>query len=361
MTRLQPQPAPDALDTLPPLLPRLDPIARLPILILFPHSRCNCRCLMCDIWRATTRDELAAVDVARWLDEWRGLGVRRVVLSGGEALLHSHLWELCEHLRAAGIGITILSTGLLLRRRAADLVRYCDDVVVSLDGPQPVHDRIRNVPRAYERLADGVAAVKAADPRVLVTGRCTVQRANFRHLRETVDAAHALGLDRISFLAADVSSEAFNRPGGWDGERVEQVALEAGDLPLLAAEIDALERERAADFASGYIAEPALKLRRRLHQYYAALHGQGDFFPNTCNAPWVSTVIEADGTVRPCFFQPPLGNIHQAGSLDALLNSPEAIAWRQGLDTHRDAICRRCVCTLSLRENDERGTMNEER
>jgi MoaA/NifB/PqqE/SkfB family radical SAM enzyme len=351
MTRLRPQPVPEPLDASPlPPLPRVDPITRLPILILFPHSRCNCRCLMCDIWRVTTRDELSAADIAGWLEEWRGLGVRRVVLSGGEALLHAHLWELCDHLRAVGIGITILSTGLLLRRHAAELVRRCDDVVVSLDGPRLLHDQIRNIPRAYERLAEGVAAVKRADARVLVTGRCTVQHDNFRSLRATVAAAHELGLDRISFLAADVSSEAFNRPGGWDTDRVAQVALEPDDLPLLAAELDALESECAADFADGYIAESPLKLRRRLYQYYAALLGQGDFFPNDCNAPWVSSVIEADGTVRPCFFQPPLGNIYQSGSLDAILNSPEALAWRQGLDTHRDAICRRCVCTLSLRD-----------
>jgi MoaA/NifB/PqqE/SkfB family radical SAM enzyme len=354
MTRLQPQPAPDApATTLPPPLPRVDPITRLPILILYPHSRCNCRCLMCDIWRATTRSELPAEAVAGWLAEWRALGVQRVVLSGGEALLHSRLWELCDHLRAAGMGITVLSTGLLLRRHAAELVRRCDDVVVSLDGPQPLHDQIRNIPRAYARLAEGVAAVKAADPRVLVTARCTVQRANFQQIRATVAASHELGLDRISFLSADVSSEAFNRPGGWDGERVAQVALEPEDLPLLAAELDALEREHAEDFAAGYIAEPPIKLRRRLYQYYAALLGQGDFYPNSCNAPWVSTVIESDGTVRPCFFQPPLGNIFEASSLDAILNSPEALAWRSGLDTQRDAICRKCVCTLSLREADD--------
>ncbi len=356
MTILHPQPTPVRPDmTLPPPLPRIDPITHLPILILFPHSRCNCRCLMCDIWRATTKTEIAPDDVARWIDEWRSLGVRRVVLSGGEALLHSRLWELCDHLRAADIGITILSTGLLLRRHAAELVRRCDDVVVSLDGPQPIHDQIRNVPRAYERLAEGIAAVKVADPNVLVTGRCTIQRSNFHSLRATVEAAHALGLDRISFLAADVSSEAFNRPGGWDDDRVGQVALEPDDLPLLAAEIDALERECTGDFAAGYIAESPLKLRRRLSQYYAALLGQGEFFPNICNAPWVSSVIESNGTVRPCFFQPPLGNIYEAGSLDAILNSPEAIAWRQGLDMRRDAICRKCVCTLSLRESQPEG------
>jgi MoaA/NifB/PqqE/SkfB family radical SAM enzyme len=347
MTILDPRPMQTQEERHVPLS-RTDPVTQLPILILFPHSRCNCRCVMCDIWRGTTRTELDADKIASWISEWRALGVRRVVLSGGEALMHSNLWELCDHLRAAEIGITVLSTGLLLRKHAVELVRRCDDVVVSLDGPRRIHDRIRNVPRAYELMGEGIAAVKAADSNVQVTGRCTVQRANYSTLREVVASAHALGLDRISFLAADVSSDAFNRPGGWDEEQADQVALDRADLPLLAAEIDALEREYAGDFASGFIAESPKKLRQRLSQYFAALLGDGDFVPNDCNAPWVSSVIESDGTVRPCFFQPPLGNIHAAGSLGAVLNSSEAIAWRQGLDVHRDAICKKCVCTLSL-------------
>ncbi len=343
-------------------------ISELPILILFPHSRCNCRCVMCDIWRSTTRDQIAPEDVARWLNEWQGLGVQRVVLSGGEALMHGRLWELAHHLRDAGIGITVLSTGLLLARHAAELVRYCDDVVVSLDGPQLVHDTIRNIPRAFTRLAEGVAAVRAAvgtrseaPPRapyaaatgggVAISGRCTVQRANFQHLRATVEAARQIGLDRISFLAADVSSEAFNRPGGWEDARAQGVALAPEDLPLLAAELAALEQAHAADFASGFIAESPLKLRRRLLQYFAAINGQGEFYPNNCNAPWVSSVVEADGTVRPCFFQPPLGNIYRDGGLEAILNAPDAVRFRQGLDPQRDEICRRCVCTLNLRKD----------
>jgi MoaA/NifB/PqqE/SkfB family radical SAM enzyme len=308
---------------------------------------------MCDIWRDTTKREIAADVVAGWIDEWRRLGVQRVVLSGGEALLHSNLWELCDTLRTAGIGITVLSTGLLLRRHAAELVRRCDDVVVSLDGPQAIHDHIRNVPRAFERLADGVAAVKEADSSVQVTARCTVQRANHTSLRATTTAARAMGLDRISFLAADVSSDAFNRPGGWDDDRAQQVALDAGDLPALSAEIEALARDHADDFASGFIAESPAKLRRRLSQYYAALLGDADFFPNDCNAPWVSSVIESDGTVRPCFFQPPLGTLASGKSLTEIVNSPEAIAWRSELDVRTNAVCRRCVCTLSLRDATE--------
>jgi Fe-coproporphyrin III synthase len=353
MTILDPQPTQTRGDRHVPL-PRLDPVTTLPILILFPHSRCNCRCLMCDIWRDPARTELQVEKIASWVAEWRALGVKRVVLSGGEALMHSRLWELCDHLRAADIGITILSTGLLLKRHAAELVKRCDDVVVSVDGPQRIHDVIRNVPRAFELMREGIAAVKDAGNHVQVTGRTTVQRSNFRALRETVAAAHELRLDKISFLAADVSTDAFNRPGGWQEERVGQVALEREDIPLLAAELDALERECADDFASGFIAESPAKLRQRLLQYYSALLGDGDFVPNNCNAPWVSSVIESDGTVRPCFFQPALGNIHTAGSLGAILNSPEAIGWRRGLDVERDAICRKCVCTLSLGADEAR-------
>jgi MoaA/NifB/PqqE/SkfB family radical SAM enzyme len=356
VTQLTPRPTvrSDQAEPSSPPLPRQDPITALPILILYPHSRCNCRCTMCDIWKNTTKAELKVEDVLGWVPEWKSLGVERVVLSGGEALMHSRLWEICEGLRAAGIRTTLLSTGLLLRRHAQDVVRYSDDVVVSLDGPRERHDAIRRIDGAFDKLADGVRAVRAADPdgAVRVSARCVVQKANHREMRATVVAAHELGVDGISFLAADVSSEAFNRPGGWGPERVSEVALDASDLPALAAELDALATQHDADFATGFIAESPDKLRRRLLQYYAALRGRGDFDPIECNAPWVSSVIETDGTVRPCFFQPPLGNLHEAGSLGAVLNSPAAQKWRLGLDTHRDEICRRCVCSLSLRAAD---------
>jgi MoaA/NifB/PqqE/SkfB family radical SAM enzyme len=334
-------------------LPRNDPIAQLPIVILYPHSRCNCRCVMCDIWRVTTKDEVDVDAVRRWLPEWERLGVRRVVLSGGEPLLHSAFPAMCGVLHEAGIGITLLSTGLLLRRHAADVVRFVDDVVVSLDGPRHVHDRIRNIPRAYEKLADGVAAVRDTGPSVSVSGRCTVQRDNFRFMRATIQAAREIGLDRISFLAADVSSTAFNRPNGWEPERVHEVALDDDDLVALAEELNALETEYEAELSSGFVAESITKLRQRLLWYFSALRGSGNFHPIECNAPWVSTVIEVDGTVRPCFFQPSLGNVHDTGSLSSVLNSPDAIAWRRGLDTHRNEICRRCVCSLALRRSDD--------
>lgn len=324
-------------------------LARLPVLLLAPHSRCNCRCVMCDIWRAPRRQELTSDQVARWIPDMTRLGVERVVLSGGEALMHSHLWTLCDHLREAGIAITLLTTGLLLERHATQVARVCDEVIVSLDGPPAVHDAIRGVSGAFDRMRRGIAAVRAAasGAAISINGRSTVQHANVGVLRDTVAAAAALPLDRVSFLAADVTSAAFNRPDGWTPERQTEVAVSVDDLTILEDQLAQLERDCAADFANGFIVESPGKLRRRLLWHFQALHGMRPFPPQRCNAPWVSSVIEADGTVRPCFFHRAIGNIHDAGGLDAVLHSAESRLFRRTLDVSTNATCRSCVCTLN--------------
>jgi MoaA/NifB/PqqE/SkfB family radical SAM enzyme len=322
-------------------------IHTLPVVVLMPHSRCNCRCVMCDIWKANRNlREISREDLAHHMDALRRLDVRWVVLSGGEALMHSNLWVLCALLKELPIRITLLSTGLLLKRHAQDVVRWCDEVIVSLDGSREIHDEIRNVPRAFDRLAEGVAALKAVDPDFRVTGRCVIQRRNYFDLPNIITAARHIGLDQISFLAVDVSTTAFNRPTPWGEERVADVALSPDEVAEFRRILEETIVRHADDFATGFIAESPDKLRR-LVRYFAALNGNGDFPPTVCNAPWVSTVVEADGTVRPCFFHRPLGNIHQQ-PLDAILNSEEAVAFRRELDVRSDPICRKCVCTLHL-------------
>lgn len=322
-------------------------IRELPILLLGPHSRCNCRCLMCDIWKGNRdRRELMAEDLEPIMADLRRLRVQRVVLTGGEPLMHSNLWQLCEMLRSAGPRLTLLSTGLLLSGNAAEVARYFDEVIVSLDGPPALHDEIRGVPRAYELLAEGIDALRSARPKLEISVRSVVQRKNFRLMSDTIESARKLGIDRISFLAADVSSEAFNRPEGWDEPRKSEVALDAGQAHELETLLEELILRHREDLGTGFLVERPEKLRD-IGRYYLALSSSAKLPTVRCNAPWVSTVIEADGTVRPCFFHAPLGNLGPA-SLREILDSEQALAFRRNLDVASDPICQRCVCSLVL-------------
>ena len=191
-----------------------------------------------------------------------------------------------------------------------------------------------------------MASLRRLRPGMAISGRCTVQKLNFDRLRETICAAKRIGLNSISFLAADLNSEAFNREGGWTPQRQEEVALTSQQVDCLEQEMESVIYEHAAAIDSGYLAEGPEKLRRIVLHFRAHL-GQSRHIAPRCNAPWVSTVIEADGTVRPCFFQCSLGNIHER-YLPAILNDNEAVSFRASLDVVNNPVCQRCVCSLYL-------------
>src|SRR4051812_17206493 len=92
-----------------------DKISALPIVILMPHSGCNCRCVMCDIWKDNKNlKQLNEEDVSTLLIVFEELGTKQVVMSGGEALLNPKFFKLCEILKQKNIHITLLSTGISL-------------------------------------------------------------------------------------------------------------------------------------------------------------------------------------------------------------------------------------------------------
>jgi MoaA/NifB/PqqE/SkfB family radical SAM enzyme len=324
-----------------------DRIKALPIVILMPHSACNCRCIMCDIWKDNKNlKQLTEKDIEGLLDSLRKFGTRQVVMSGGEALLNSNFFRFCEILNNENIKVTLLSTGLTIKKNAAQLVKWVNDIIVSVDGDEPTHDSIRNIPGAFNKLREGISEVRAIKPGYKITARTVVHRLNYLRWPAIIDSAKEIGLNQISFLPADVTSHAFNREMLWDESRQHEILLAEEDLPELKIIVHQLINDYRPEFENHFIAESTEKIYR-IYEYYAAYYGLNPFPYKKCNAPWVSTVIEADGTVRPCFFHKPIGNIRIA-SLDVILNSENAIEFRKHLDMDKNETCMKCVCYLNL-------------
>jgi MoaA/NifB/PqqE/SkfB family radical SAM enzyme len=322
-------------------------ISTLPIVILMPHSACNCRCVMCDIWKDNKNlKQLTEADVNGLLSSLKKFGTKQIVMSGGEALLNPNFFLLCAMLKKQGIHITLLSTGLTLKKNAVHLLQFVDDLIVSLDGDEATHDQIRNIQGAYQKLKEGVAHIKSIRPGFRITARTVIHKLNFRSWTAIIDSAKELGLDQISFLPADVSSHAFNREILWDKERQDDVAISESELPELKAVIERLISQYSVEFNSRFIAESPGKIDKIL-AYYCAIHDLCDFPYKKCNAPWVSTVIEPDGSVRPCFFHESIGNI-RSNSLNEILNGEKGMTFRKELDMDKNESCKKCVCYLNL-------------
>jgi MoaA/NifB/PqqE/SkfB family radical SAM enzyme len=300
---------------------------------------------MCDIWKREAHEQIRAADLERHRASLRKLGVEQVVLTGGEPLLHSDLGALCEFFREQKIRLTLLTTGLLLVKRAEEVSRWFDEVIVSIDGPWEIHDSIRRVRGAFGLISQGVAAVRGHRPGMAIACRTTVQKANHRQLCATVAAATVVGFDSISFLAADLTSEAFNRPLVWPGERQSEIALSASEVVALEEEIERLIVEHGEDIRRRFIVEGAEKLRRIPRRFREHLGQESPQSP-VCNAPWVSAVVEVDGSVRPCFFHRTVGNV-RSSTLEEVVNGEAAKSFRRSLRVSENPICRRCVCSLN--------------
>lgn len=322
----------------------------LPLVLFAPTARCNSRCVSCEWWRADGASDLSRDEIARLAEELPRFGTRLVVFTGGEPLVRPDVMELADLFRARGLVVHLLTSGLALERFAAEIAARFAEVTISLDGHTPeLYRQIRGV-NGLDAVAAGVRALRALAPGIPVRARSTIHRLNFRFLPQIAAHALELGVDQISFLAADVTSGAFNRAAGLPvvgGEDSPSLLLTADETTEMASVVDAFVAapEHARAFAERRIVPGPAGLGRLVH-YYRAQLGLAPFPPVDCNAPWTSVVIEADGAVRPCFFHAPVGNLRDRPLGELLAQAMPA--FRARLDVATDAVCTKCVCTLRV-------------
>jgi len=313
----------------------------LPLVVFFPTSRCNSRCMSCDWWKQSGADDLTIDEIGALARALPALGTRVVVFSGGEPLLRPDVFDAAEAFAAEGIALHLLTSGVLLERFADRVARHFARVCVSLDAADDrLYERIRGI-NALGTLARGVARLRCVGPGIPITARATLHRANFRELPRLIDRAKAIGLDAISFLPADVSSRAFGRA---DAPDAAGLALSGDEVREFERTVERTIAAYAGDFESGFVSESPDRLRR-LPRYYAALDGSAAFPRVACSAPWVSVVVEANGAVRPCFFHEPVGNIREA-PLGSIVGA-NLRRFREALDVGANPVCVRCVCSLN--------------
>jgi pyrroloquinoline quinone biosynthesis protein E len=112
---------------------------RIPLSVCFDLThRCTGDCVFCNLTK-DRRPEMTTAQVVRAFDELQRVGMRRVALSGGDALLRDDLEEIIAAAKARGLYVSLNSNGVRLVERAARL-RGIDGLAVSLDGGRGTHE-----------------------------------------------------------------------------------------------------------------------------------------------------------------------------------------------------------------------------
>ena len=313
-------------------------LRRLPLVTLYLTERCNSRCVTCDYWRHG-RVDMSLAAVRALLPSLAQLKTRVALLSGGEPLLNPEWSAIAELLRENGLKLWLLTSGLSLAKHARRASQLFDAITVSLDGTQrATYVAIRGLD-AFDKVCEGIRAV--ADEGTPVNVRVTLQRANYRELPDFIGLTRRLGARQVSFLAVDVANpHAFGRTDDFRAD----LTLRPEDLPVLDQILESMEQAHAPEFRSGFIAESPGKLRR-IRQYFAAVQGGAAYPPVRCNAPEFSAVVDAKGSVHPCFFISGPSKLSSA-SLDGALNGEAMRSLREAIRGGERAECATCVCSM---------------
>jgi len=149
------------------------PIPSLRYLELQITNRCNLQCRHCYIGEGSHQD-LSRKQIQEVLEQFEEIQGLRLLLSGGEPLLHPNFWEVNEVLRDYAFRSVLLSNGTLISKEVAKKLRV-HEVQISLDGMKEGHESLRGE-GTFEKTVTAVDHLQGANIRVSVAA--IIQRRN---------------------------------------------------------------------------------------------------------------------------------------------------------------------------------------
>jgi len=173
-------------------------------------GRCDSKCVMCSTWRRRGNErELTLAEIRHIFNNPLFESVKKFSVSGGEPTLREDLVQIAEIVLDAcpRVKEVVLQTNGLEPARVAERVKEILElpqvrklekfsVSVSLDGCGDIHEKIRRVPRAFERTTETIRKLKELQRTrpFYLCSTCVVQPLNVNSLVELSDFGHEIGL-----------------------------------------------------------------------------------------------------------------------------------------------------------------------
>jgi len=160
------------------------PTPSLRYLLLHITDRCNLRCRHCFIGESGSTD-LPLEKIMAVVDEFEGMQGLRLLISGGEPLLHRNFWKLNDYIADRDLRTVLLSNGTLIDEETAGRLRM-QEVQVSLDGMAAANDYLRGEGN-FARSVAGIERLTAAGIQVSVATMIHSRNlADFEELEQLV-------------------------------------------------------------------------------------------------------------------------------------------------------------------------------
>ncbi len=336
--------------------------------------RCNLRCKMCFLYgqsgakKKFNQSSLRKEEMS--VDEWKKV-VDDVLpfnptihLFGGEPFLYEKSIELIKYIKSRGLRCQITTNGTFLENKAEGIVESgLDEIWVSIDGPQEVHDKIRGVNNSYRKILDGIVRINDLKTKMNIRTPvmriiCTISDMNYLRLEDLVRSLEPYNLYSILFShvrfinkhLADEHDSVFQREFQTGSPAWFSYIMDVNkmDVNRLIEELNKLKSNNYhthIDFETHF--SPS-----EIKKYYTNVEYS---FKKKCIAPWLTALISPEGHVSPCpgYY---VGNVRTASFKD-IWNGEKCMQFRRTLsEVKKFPACDRC---LSIHKYEYRTVLKQ--
>jgi radical SAM protein with 4Fe4S-binding SPASM domain len=287
-----------------------------PVLTIEPTNQCNLECPLCttgagEMIRSPGRMSLETYDK---IINLMGEDIFFLLIyHQGEPYMNKNFYDFVEIAKRKNIYVTTSTNGHYFTDQNIEKTINCglDSMIVSVDGiTQKSYEKYRvggELNKVLEGTARLIQAKKKRKSRVPnVALQFLVMKQNEHELSEIKKMAIRLGVDRLLIKNIEVRSLAEARKWLPENEKFRRYNFDGEQFIVKGADKE------------------------------------------SCTRPWMSTLINWDGTLVPCCFDKngdhPMGNIHEVGSIDKIWNGESFTGFRSTLLKNRKGIniCRNC-------------------
>ncbi len=169
---------------------------------------CNLRCIHCraSATELSSPNDLTTETAKGIIDQIAAVSTPILVLSGGEPLFRSDIFELARYGTEKGLRVALATNGTLVNKHIAQKIvdSGVRRVAISLDGADALtHDTFRGIPGAFDAAITGFRNLK--DLGMSVQINTTIARHNAHQLPLVLALAKSIGADALhTFLLVPV-------------------------------------------------------------------------------------------------------------------------------------------------------------
>jgi len=250
----------------------------------------------------------------------------RVILCGGETFLYPQWKEVIAYLARKGLRTSIITNGTRLADAAQDLVAsQVEEISISLDGPEEVHDTIRGTKGTFQKVEEGIKALLRERelqgryyPRLGFNS--TLSDLTYTSLIRLIETVESSGVDSLLLLhfnfidsqLLEAHQETFQRLFGkgcpsWEGFVYDTSGMDMDALIRIVREVKGRKFAIPVDFLPDYN-------EMELTDYYTGKQ----FYPSRprgiCRGLWNTVNVLPNGDISPCL-DVVVGNIQEEGGL----------------------------------------------